>query len=482
MTRICTALTRPSVSRRRSWVMVVALVVFMLGLTELGALSVRAEDPVGTWQIWVADDFSGGVGARWLVTDTSTLDGGIYTWDSAAFTATSPITSAWAVGGGVDGSALAAGQDVYPVGVDSWLIYGPVDLTQHVRARASFNWWLDSAEGDMLSWCVLTEPAVSSLQDVQECGTTRWSGPIAAWVHAELDLDTKSPGAEATYVAFRFTSDDDPASGLGAFLDDFTISVAGPATVYLPFVRRDPTPTPMAVVLRNGGFEEDWETESSTRCVIYYTDGRIEDTTRNNIQTPPGWVTWYRSGMPVEHDPDNYVGWAQPEVTSVNHHDPDRMVEGEMGERLFTFYRIHDGGFYQQLAVAPGMYMRFSAWAHAWSNLGESSLYPSNPEWSEGAHVGFLHFSALTGTPELDEGDRNFTFWVGIDPTGGTNPFADTVVWGQGVHIYNGYVELPYADAVARSSTITVFLRSQTLWPFKHNDAYWDAAHLQSWQ
>jgi hypothetical protein len=34
-------------------------------------------------------------------------------------------------------------------------------------------------------------------------------------------------------------------------------------------------------------------------------------------------------------------------------------------------------------------------------------------------------------------------------------------------------------QAQAQASTVTVFLRSQTAWPFKHNDVYWDDARLE---
>ena len=67
---------------------------------------------------------------------------------------------------------------------------------------------------------------------------------------------------------------------------------------------------------------------------------------------------------------------------------------------------------------------------------------------------------------------------MGIDPTGGTNPFASTVAWGRGAHIYNQYAQLPSVEETAQADTVTVFLRSKTLWSFKHNDAYWDDAEL----
>lgn len=232
-------------------------------------------------------------------------------------------------------------------------------------------------------------------------------------------------------------------------------------------------------LLRNGGFEADWSEESSHRCLIFDTAGRVEEAERGNIFTPPGWLVWFRHGLPVEHDPANNVGWAQPEVRDAwIAHDPARVHSGQKGLLLFTFYRVHDGGLLQQVEVEPGTRLRLSAWAHAWSN---SHLGPhvDDPRWSEGEGVGYEHFFAVEGAEGLDDEARNFTFWLGIDPRGGTDPYAETVVWGQGAHIYNAYRPVPPVEAVAQAERVTVFLRSRTLWPFKHNDAYWDDVHLR---
>jgi hypothetical protein len=66
----------------------------------------------------------------------------------------------------------------------------------------------------------------------------------------------------------------------------------------------------------------------------------------------------------------------------------------------------------------------------------------------------------------------NFSFVLGIDPTGDTNPFAATVIWGPVAHIYNVHHLVPAVEATAEGETITVFLRSKTLWAFKHRDGY----------
>ncbi len=224
-------------------------------------------------------------------------------------------------------------------------------------------------------------------------------------------------------------------------------------------------------LLRNGDFEADWSEEKSHHCWVFPTGAAPFEQEVGNIFNPPGWTCWFRHEEGV---------WAQPEGRDARAKDPARMHGGEKGYLLFTFSRKHDAGLMQQVQVTPGQKLRFSAWAHAWSNHKDTSHpdtfpHPDDPRWSEGAGYGASF--TLEGST-TDDQVRNFTFWAGIDPTGGTNPLASTVVWGQGAHIYNIFHEIPVVEAVAQSNTVTVFLRSQTLWAFKHNDAYWDDASL----
>ena len=223
--------------------------------------------------------------------------------------------------------------------------------------------------------------------------------------------------------------------------------------------------------LRNGNFEADWSEEESHHCKVFPVEGAPFEQEIGNIFSPPGWVVWFR------HEEGN---WSQPECRDARSKNPDRMHSGTKGFLVFTFGRKQDAGLMQQVSVQAGARLKFSIWAHAWSNHKDDSRpddfpHPDNPRWSEG--VGQGPYFALEGTVD-DDAIRNYTFWVGIDPTGGTNPFADTVVWGEGAHIYNVYHEAPAVEAVAESDTVTVFTRSRAIWPFKHNDTYWDAAAL----
>ena len=226
-------------------------------------------------------------------------------------------------------------------------------------------------------------------------------------------------------------------------------------------------------LLRNSGFEADWAEERSHLCLVIPKGAEPYERDVGNVFTPPGWVTWFR------HDPGR---WDQPEVRDARaEHDARRVHAGEKAMLLFTFYRKHDAGFYQQTRVTPGRRFCLTAWAHAWSNL-QDRPHEDDPLWSEGPgyEAGFLLAGQTppAGSPGTYDDWMNFTFYVGIDPTGGTNPFADTVVWGQGAHIYNEYVHVPSVEAKAQAETVTLFLRSKTLWAFKHSDAYWDQARL----
>ena len=229
-------------------------------------------------------------------------------------------------------------------------------------------------------------------------------------------------------------------------------------------------------LLKNGGFEADWGEGKSHRCLIFPAGKEPHESDVGNIFTPPGWTTWFR------HDPGT---WDQPEVRDAwKNIDPRRVHSGAKGMLLFTFFRKHDAGFFQQVRVAQGTRLRLSAWAHAWSNHGLEGFDWCKDDGRCSCGVGKEAAFILEGeSPELN-GDPwndsipNFTFYVGIDATGGINPLADTVVWGRGAHVYNEHAQLPAVEVKAQADVVTVFLRSKTLWAFKHNDAYWDDVEL----
>ena len=232
-------------------------------------------------------------------------------------------------------------------------------------------------------------------------------------------------------------------------------------------------------MVQNGDFSLDWSDESSHTCKVFPAAGEPYETEVGNIFTPPHWTFWFRH---VEGE------YAQPEARDAwTGGEPNRARSGPKSFMWFTFDRRHDAGLYQSVNVTPGSKLSLRAWFHAWSNHEDASNpgafpHPDNPKWSEGA--GESAAAWQEGTQPHDTGDSqqdakaNFTFWVGIDPFGGTDPYADTVVWSTGWHIYNIFQKVELSQVVAQAGKVTVFLRSRTLWPFKHSDAYVDDVAL----
>ena len=219
----------------------------------------------------------------------------------------------------------------------------------------------------------------------------------------------------------------------------------------------------MTNLLVNPGFEELWG--GSRRCVVVWgSELAVVDIW--NMQCPKGWAVWLVQGGLFDG----------PEGRMNGSRDPDRMKSGLSGYMLFKTNRQHHSGLMQKVVVGKGRRVALTGWAHAWSNhydpeLPEKFPHPNDPMWSEGA--GYKPFYGLEGGVQ-DDALRNFTFWLGLDPLGGIDPFAESVVWGAGAHIYNVFHGVPPVSVVAEADEVTVFCRNMAIWPYKHNDAYWD--------
>jgi len=196
-------------------------------------------------------------------------------------------------------------------------------------------------------------------------------------------------------------------------------------------------------------------------------DGTPVDTIARGEDNPPaGWGIWY-VWDDVPWDPNNDVGLARPETRYAPH--AERVLEGETGYLMFSFYRVHHGGLVQRIEdLEPGVRYTFTIGNHAWaSNLDE-------PLQSEGADGPF--FARVEDIKSDANAPNYYQARVGIDPTGGLSPFGDAVVWGASATSLNAYHDLPAVSAVAQSERATLFTEHLFRWPFKHCDAYYDGA------
>ncbi len=213
-------------------------------------------------------------------------------------------------------------------------------------------------------------------------------------------------------------------------------------------------------LLRNGDFEEGGIGQAWP-----FQDGIPE------VQVAPGWrAFWLDNPPPYAVIPSNCVGkdtgcyWARPEFRGLMAADfAYRVHGGQLSQKYFTFGRQHEAGLYQQVSgITPGVRLRFSVYLETWSCLAEGAWNncPTAPNSNKPAP---MHTK------------------VGIDPTGGTNPWASTVVWSQEVETYDHWTNF-WVEATAEADTVTVFIYSRPDWvdgwPRINNDVYVDDAAL----
>lgn len=112
-------------------------------------------------------------------------------------------------------------------------------------------------------------------------------------------------------------------------------------------------------------------------------------------------------------------------------HDTATKRSGSRAQRIWTDWQTHEAAIYQRVQATVGAQYTFSAWtwrSDFWNN-----------------------------------GSVNQQSWVGIDPTGGINPSAASVVWSTALHSYQVWTQQS-ATATASANRITVFVRSKAVW------------------
>lgn len=194
------------------------------------------------WEIIFSEDWEAGFdGDIWLTLDRNGAQDGEFKWAVREFenTLSGGNQSAWSVGGGLDGQNLDLENEGYPQGVDSWLIYGPIDLSQALDAELSFNYWFEADAGDEFSVLISTDGTNWEGKQTDSGGSGQWFGrnySLEAYV-----------GQPIVYAAFHFTSDDEGASSkIGALVDDIEIRADYGSKQFLPLVQVQPTATPTA--------------------------------------------------------------------------------------------------------------------------------------------------------------------------------------------------------------------------------------------
>ncbi len=213
-----------------------------------------------------------------------------------------------------------------------------------------------------------------------------------------------------------------------------------------------------------------------------------------NIQVPTGWnikwytdvetVTGYQFFQPEVKLDDNTI-WPFCDGCAPN--VPPRIHTGRYAVDSFKSYASQDTSLYQQVGNIPiGAIVTASAWLHAWASGCNPfpKNFPPQPAIS------------LQGPNKTEDGTCDDGFWldwsnrmmVGIDPTGGIDPRAVSVVWniGDPNNVFTPAWHGPYdyysstvpVAITASSYTVTIFLRGITTSGAKFSDIYFDTANL----
>lgn len=208
-------------------------------------------------------------------------------------------------------------------------------------------------------------------------------------------------------------------------------------------------------LLLNPGFESPYVKQCCHTEQTYFPGTPIDE-----VQVANGWFGWWQ---PADLDPEHpgschdkpapCIAWHRPEWREANCGAvcANRIRTGNNAQKYFTFWSVHDAGMYQQVSgIRPGALLRFSVYMQGWST------------------------NAAYG---LSDKAQSMNMRVGIDPTGGANGFSPNIIWSAPNDVYDTW-GLYVIEAVARSSTVTVFTRSRPVYPVQHNDVYIDDASL----
>jgi hypothetical protein len=209
----------------------------------------------------------------------------------------------------------------------------------------------------------------------------------------------------------------------------------------------------------------------------------------NSIRVPIGWnIRWYTDtppGQPITYP----YHFKQPETKLVDltewpfccaENIPPRINTGRYAVESAALFANQDVALYQPVGPIPiGAVVTASAAVHAWV----SSCNPF-PTGSPPLPAISLQGSNANGCPPNFWIEETNHMMVGIDPYGGIDPRASSVVWNWDEANppwwgpYDYYSATQPVMAVAQAHTVTMFLRGVTINPTRYDNIYFDTASL----
>ncbi len=192
-----------------------------------------------------------GTTTKWYIfTDTNSVN---FYWNRVPPSVSGAyVDTAWVACGtcdGTPGTSRDPDTDNYPANLGTWMIYGPVDLTDYYDAELTFNYLLDadpavdgSGSGDFFAFGV-SDDGTDFTGELHS-----GSSSFTEWMTPTFKL-TDYAGKSSVYLGFYFHSNGDANAGKGVLIDNVSLRAAPYILSYLPQVARNfaiatPTPTP----------------------------------------------------------------------------------------------------------------------------------------------------------------------------------------------------------------------------------------------
>jgi len=184
-----------------------------------------------------------------------------------------------------------------------------------------------------------------------------------------------------------------------------------------------------------------------------------------HVQSIPGkencflaapWTAWFITGSPEETTQGYRLA---PEYKGATRADfpGNRVRNGDLSQQWFHSFGNFEAGILQQVSnIQVGSKLKFEVWALTWSCDLESK-----------GNCG----GATSGDPST------MHVRIGIDTKGGGDVFSPAIVWSPEQNAYDAWHHFE-VEAVAQSSTVTVYVYSYPNYRSQDNNVYVDDASL----
>ncbi|MCB9451127.1 MAG: LysM peptidoglycan-binding domain-containing protein [Anaerolineaceae bacterium] len=179
---------------------------------------------------------------------------------------------------------------------------------------------------------------------------------------------------------------------------------------------------------------------------------------RGDLNLPVGWGIWVADGP---RDADKPWQNRADKTFAFPHRGPDpNPHQGVMALNVSAGYNTSTNAVYQQVTVPADTAIQASAWV--W--IHTCTL----PKDSKGNPT-----SETCGSSPASEAFVK----VGIDPNGGSDPFAPEIVWSPLAAPHDQWLQVS-STATTSGTTATIFLYSTQKWAADLNNVYWDETYL----